>query len=111
MTNIADIPGKIHISHRAIASIAYESALSSYGVVGLAAKNFAENLSRVLIKDPNLGVEITFIKNEIVLDVFIVVEVFLRPWSNVFVVLSMSSHLKKCKRKLEKLDAVLRYAT
>jgi uncharacterized alkaline shock family protein YloU len=69
-----NVPGKIHISHQAIASIASESALSSYGVVGLAAKNFAENLSRVLIKDPNLGVDISFTNNAIVLDLFIVVE-------------------------------------
>jgi len=74
MTHTENVPGKIHISHQALASIASESALSSYGVVGLAAKNFAENLSRVLIKDPNLGVDISFSKNEIVLDLFIVVE-------------------------------------
>ena len=74
MSKTENVPGKIHIAHRAIASIACESALSSYGVVGLAAKNFAENLSRVLIKDPNLGVDITFTNNEVVLDVFIVVE-------------------------------------
>lgn len=69
-----NVPGKIHISHQAIASIACESALSSYGVVGLAAKNFTENLSRVLIKDPHLGVDISFTKNEVVIDLFIVVE-------------------------------------
>jgi uncharacterized alkaline shock family protein YloU len=74
MTHKENVPGKIHISHQAIASIASESALSSYGVVGLAAKNFAENLSRVLIKDPNLGVDINFSDNEIVLNLFIVVE-------------------------------------
>jgi uncharacterized alkaline shock family protein YloU len=74
MTHTENVPGKIHISHQAIASIACESALSSYGVVGLAAKNFAENLSRVLVKDPNLGIDISFSNNEIVLDLFIVVE-------------------------------------
>jgi len=74
MTHKENVPGKIHISHQALASIASESALSSYGVVGLAAKNFAENLSRVLIKDPNLGVDISFSNNEIVLNLFIVVE-------------------------------------
>lgn len=74
MAHTENVPGKIHISHQALASIASESALSSYGVVGLAAKNFAENISRVLIKDPNLGVDISFSKNEILLDLFIVVE-------------------------------------
>lgn len=74
MMTTENVPGKIHISHTAIASIACESALSSYGVVGLAAKNFAENLSRVLIRDPHLGVDISFANNEVVLDLFIVVE-------------------------------------
>ena len=35
-----NVPGKIHISHQAIASIACESALSSYGVVGSGSKEF-----------------------------------------------------------------------
>jgi uncharacterized alkaline shock family protein YloU len=70
----ANVQGKIYIAHKAIASIASESALSSYGVVGLAAKNLAESISRVLVKDPILGVDISFLGNEIVLDVYIVVE-------------------------------------
>ncbi len=66
--------GKILISHRAIASIAYDSALSSYGVVGLAAKNLAESISQVLTKDPNRGIDVIVNNNEVLLDVFIVVE-------------------------------------
>ena len=70
----AVVLGKIYIAHRAIASIASESALSSYGVVGLAAKNLAESISQVLTKDPNRGVDVSLSDNEISLDVFIIVE-------------------------------------
>jgi uncharacterized alkaline shock family protein YloU len=37
--------GGIHISPSAIASIAYHATLQSYGVVGLAPKNFAEGVA------------------------------------------------------------------
>lgn len=66
--------GNIYVSHRAIATIACQSALESYGVVGLAAKNLVEGLAQVLVKDPTLGVEVQFNGREILIDLFIVVE-------------------------------------
>ena len=60
--------GNIYVSHRAIATIAYQSAVESYGVVGLAAKNFAENLTQVLVKDPTLGVEVKYDGQKIEID-------------------------------------------
>lgn len=66
--------GNIYISHRAIASIAHQAALESYGVVGLAAKNLAEGLAQVLVKDPSLGVEVDFSSEGITIDLFIIVE-------------------------------------
>jgi len=66
--------GSIYISHRAIASIACQSALSSYGIVGLAAKNFAQSLSNVLVKDPILGVEVDFNGLDVDIDIFVIVE-------------------------------------
>jgi uncharacterized alkaline shock family protein YloU len=66
--------GNIYITHRAIASIAYQTALLSYGVVGLAAKNLAEGFAQVLIKDPMLGVEIHFADLALDIDLFIIVE-------------------------------------
>lgn len=66
--------GNIFVSYRAIASVAYQSALSSYGVVGLTAKNFAENWVQSLIKDPTLGVDITFSERMIQIDLYIIVE-------------------------------------
>ena len=66
--------GNIYISHQAIATIAYQSALESYGVVGLAAKNLVEGLTQVLVKDPTLGVVVNFDGKTISIDLFIIVE-------------------------------------
>lgn len=66
--------GNIYVSYRAIATVAYQSALQSYGVVGLAAKNLAEGLAQVLVKDPMLGVDVHFDNNAIQIDLYVVVE-------------------------------------
>ncbi len=66
--------GNTFVSYRAIATVACQSALSSYGVVGLAAKNLAEGLVQVLVKDPTLGVEIRFVNKAILIDLYIIVE-------------------------------------
>jgi uncharacterized alkaline shock family protein YloU len=74
MTTTINTFGSIYISLRSIASIAGQAALASYGVVGLAAKSFAESLSQVLVKDPILGVDVSFAASDLILDVFIIVE-------------------------------------
>lgn len=66
--------GNVYVYHRAIATIACQSALSSYGVVGLAAKNLAEGLAQVLVKDPSLGVDVHYDGNSISIDLYIIVE-------------------------------------
>lgn len=66
--------GSIYISHRAIATVAHQAALESYGVVGLAAKNIADGLAQVLVKDPTKGVEAELTKDGIIIDLFIIIE-------------------------------------
>lgn len=66
--------GNIYVSYRAISTVAYQSALQSYGVVGLAAKNLAEGLAQVLVKDPALGVDVRFDDRAIQIDLFVIVE-------------------------------------
>ncbi len=66
--------GNIFVSYRAIATVAYQSALQSYGVVGLAAKNLAEGLAQVLVKDPTLGVDVHFDNQSIQIDLYVIVE-------------------------------------
>lgn len=74
MSEEANLLGNIYISHRAIATISSQSALESYGVVGLAAKNLAEGLSQVLVKDPTLGVDVHYDPSGIQIDLYIIVE-------------------------------------
>jgi len=66
--------GSINISPRAIASIAYQAAMQSYGVVGLASKNLFDEFTNVLVKDPVHGIDVVFENNEIDIDIFIIVE-------------------------------------
>jgi uncharacterized alkaline shock family protein YloU len=74
MNSTTNTLGSIYISHRSIASIACQSALASYGIVGLAAKNLVESLSQVLVKDPILGVDIAFNGSDVNIDIYVIVE-------------------------------------
>jgi len=66
--------GSIHISPRAIATITYQAARQSYGVVGLAPKNLVNELAQVVVKDPTLGVEVHYDGECINIDIYIIVE-------------------------------------
>jgi len=66
--------GSIHVSPRAIASIAYHAALQSYGVVGLTSKNIVDGLAQVLVKDPTYGVEVDYDGENLNIDLYIIVE-------------------------------------
>ena len=66
--------GNIYISHRAIASIAYQSVIESYGVVGLAPKNLARGLANAIVKDPTLGVNVHYNGGAINIDLYLVIE-------------------------------------
>jgi uncharacterized alkaline shock family protein YloU len=66
--------GSIHVAPRAITTIAYQAALESYGVVGLAPKNLINNLTNVLVKDPTQGVEVHYDGENIIIDMYIVIE-------------------------------------
>ena len=74
MTNEITSIGSIHVSPQAIATIAYQSALRSYGVVGLASKNIVDGLAQMLAKDPTHGVEVEYVEDYINIDIYIIVE-------------------------------------
>ncbi len=74
MTDEITPMGNIHVSPRAIATIAYQAVLESYGVVGMASKNLVNGLAHVLVKDPTKGVEVHFKDDQIDIDLYIVVE-------------------------------------
>jgi uncharacterized alkaline shock family protein YloU len=48
--------------------------MSSYGVVGLAAKSLAEGLAQVIVKDPSMGVDVQYDGKTIQIDLFIIIE-------------------------------------
>jgi len=66
--------GNVYVSHKAITSVACHAATSSYGVVGLAAKNLAKGLANAIVKDPTLGVDVDFDEKTIKIDLYIIVE-------------------------------------
>ncbi len=66
--------GSILIQKEAIASIARQSTLTSYGVVGLAPKDLVENIRQVLKRDAKYGVDVTFDHDGLIIDLYIVVE-------------------------------------
>ncbi|HWS23191.1 MAG TPA: Asp23/Gls24 family envelope stress response protein [Anaerolineales bacterium] len=66
--------GSIHISPSAIASIVYQAAFQSYGVVGLAPKNLAEGIASSITHDPNRGVNVTFENGSLVIDLYVILE-------------------------------------
>jgi uncharacterized alkaline shock family protein YloU len=66
--------GGIHISPNAIASIAYHATLQSYGVVGLAPKNFAEGVALTITHEPARGVSVRYDGENVDIDLYIIVE-------------------------------------
>ena len=66
--------GSILIQKDAIASIARQSTLQSYGVVGLAPKNLLENIRQLITKDGRYGVDVEFDHDGLVINLYIMVE-------------------------------------
>ncbi len=66
--------GTIHISPKAVATIAYQATLTSYGVVGLAPKNLAEGLTASITREPARGISVVYDGERIDIDIHIVVE-------------------------------------
>jgi uncharacterized alkaline shock family protein YloU len=66
--------GSIHVSPRAIASIAYQAAMQSYGVVGLTSKNIMNGLAQVIVKDPTHGIEVHYDGQNINIELYVIIE-------------------------------------
>ncbi len=66
--------GSIHVSPTAIATIASNSLLTVYGVVGMASKNAFNELAATLTRDPHHGIEVRHERRKIVIDAYIVVQ-------------------------------------
>jgi uncharacterized alkaline shock family protein YloU len=74
MTSEINDLGRIEISPQAIATIASQATLQSYGVVGMAPKNMVDGLTNILSKDPRHGVEVVMSGDDITINLHIIVE-------------------------------------
>ena len=74
MTEEINPYGSIHVSARTVASIAYQAAIKSYGVVGLASKNLVNGLTNRIVNDPTHGIEVNYEDKMVNIDIYIVVQ-------------------------------------
>jgi uncharacterized alkaline shock family protein YloU len=67
--------GRIEISPVAIASIASQAVLESYGVVGMASKNLKDGLVELLAPGASYpGVDVHLVDEQIIIDLYVIVE-------------------------------------
>ncbi len=74
MSEETNVLGRILISPRAVATIAAQAALSSYGVVGMASRNLVSGIANALARDPRLGVVVRTSGDRIEIDLYVIVE-------------------------------------
>ena len=66
--------GRIEVSPTAIASVANEAVLSSYGVVGTVPKDLAYGILKVLSRDDRCGINVAVKDGLITIDVHVIIE-------------------------------------
>ena len=78
MSNDQQSLGRIEVTPAAIASIVNHAVRQCYGVVGMANKNLVDGIAHLLSKDSRQGIEVTINGNEIVIDVYVIVQYGMR---------------------------------
>jgi uncharacterized alkaline shock family protein YloU len=66
--------GRIDVSPTAIATVASQTAMQAYGIVGMAPKNVLNGLTNILTRDPRQGVEVIQKQGGVVINLFVIVE-------------------------------------
>lgn len=74
MTVQNDHLGEIDISTTAVTTIASQAINQCYGVVGMADKNLATGIAKLLSRDSKRGIDVTILENGIIVDVYVIVE-------------------------------------
>ncbi len=69
-----NVLGRIDISPTAVATIAANAVTQAYGVVGLAAKNATDQLISQITGEVHRGVDVRFVNNEAVIDLYVIIE-------------------------------------
>ena len=73
-TPAVPVQGQIEISPLAIARLASHAVLQSYGIVGMAAPNLASDIAWTLTRDPNRGIEVHIDGENVIIDLYIIIE-------------------------------------
>jgi uncharacterized alkaline shock family protein YloU len=66
--------GSVHVSPKAIATIASQALLTCYGVVGMASKNAIDELAASITRDPHHGIEVRVDRGRIVIDAYLIIQ-------------------------------------
>jgi len=66
--------GVIEISPAAVSTIASQAINQCYGVVGMANKSLVNGIASLLSKEHRRGIEVTFEDDELIIDVYVIVE-------------------------------------
>jgi len=66
--------GRIEISSAAIASLAHEAVLRSYGIVGTVPKDLATGIANTLSRGSRRGVVVRVQDNQIYIDLYVIIE-------------------------------------
>lgn len=66
--------GRIEVSASAIASLAHEAVLRSYGVVGTVPRDLATGIANALSRDSKRGVVVRVQDGQIYIDIYVVIE-------------------------------------
>lgn len=74
MSDITTSQGMIEISATAVATIANQAINQCYGVVGMADKNLASGIAKLLSRDSKRGIDVELIGDQIKIDVYVIVE-------------------------------------
>ena len=70
-----NVLGQIEVSPRAIAAIAGQAVLESYGVVGMANRNFRDGIAEILPgRHYRRGLDVRFVDREIFIDIYVVIQ-------------------------------------
>lgn len=73
MTEEQSKMGRIRVAPTAIASIASQAVLKSYGVMGMASRNLVDDIAGTITHDPNRGIVIHLDDNQVRIDVYVII--------------------------------------
>lgn len=66
--------GSIHVSPTAIATVASQALMTSYGVVGMASKTAIGDFAASLTRDPHHGIDVQYRNGQLTIDVYVIVQ-------------------------------------